>query len=570
MTTKQQYHNRIFVVMAVLSAAGLLLVAQLARWQIFQHDEFVALAKEQNQREIELKASRGRIFDSNNHLLAANDFVYEVSASPQIINDPYETTDRLYRLLNIPRETLLDGLLSNALWIPLTRSAPRDAGETLREWDITGIEVNPRSRRAYPEGTLAAQLIGFVNDNNDGYYGLEGYYDKVLRGASGKQEGEHGPFGDLIPLGEFDIVPPKEGADLHLTVNRAIQQAMEDELYQAVQRYGAESGVVVVLNPKTGALLASANWPAYNPNDFAQTDAAYYINNTVSWPYEPGSVFKIVTMAAALDSGTVGPGTTVRDEGVLEYGGQTIYDSDRQAHGVVDMTTVLAKSLNIGTAQIAIAMGAEKFYTYVRRFGFGRLTEIDLYGETPGTVKIPGDPYWYESALATNSFGQGIAVTPIQMTAAVAAVANGGLLMKPYVVQKVVPRGAGRVIEVQPKVIRRAVSADTADVLTQMLADALEVENSPALIPGYKVAGKTGTAEIPIPGGYHPYLTITSFAGYFPADDPQVVVLIILNKPTVSKWGTKTAAPTFNRIGQRLISLMDIPPDAVQQLAINN
>ncbi|HHJ06019.1 MAG TPA: penicillin-binding protein 2, partial [Anaerolineae bacterium] len=438
MTTKQQYHNRIFVVMAVLSAAGLLLVAQLARWQIFQHDEFVALAKEQNQREIELKASRGRIFDSNNHLLAANDFVYEVSASPQIINDPYETTDRLYRLLNIPRETLLDGLLSNALWIPLTRSAPRDAGETLREWDITGIEVNPRSRRAYPEGTLAAQLIGFVNDNNDGYYGLEGYYDKVLRGASGKQEGEHGPFGDLIPLGEFDIVPPKEGADLHLTVNRAIQQAMEDELYQAVQRYGAESGVVVVLNPKTGALLASANWPAYNPNDFAQTDAAYYINNTVSWPYEPGSVFKIVTMAAALDSGTVGPGTTVRDEGVLEYGGQTIYDSDRQAHGVVDMTTVLAKSLNIGTAQIAIAMGAEKFYTYVRRFGFGRLTEIDLYGETPGTVKIPGDPYWYESALATNSFGQGIAVTPIQMTAAVAAVANGGLLMKPYVVQKVV------------------------------------------------------------------------------------------------------------------------------------
>jgi len=488
---------------------------------------------------------------------------------PKIISDPYETTDRLYRLLNIPRETLLEGLTSDALWVPLTRSASREAGETLREWDITGIEVIPRSRRAYPEASLAAHMMGFVNDNNNGFYGLEGYYDSVLRGAAGKQKGEHGPFGDLIPLGDFDITPPQEGADLYLTLNRAIQQAVEDELYQAVQLYGAESGTVVALDPKTGALLAAATWPAYNPNDFAETDAAYFLNDAVSSPYDPGSVFKIVTMAAALDSATVGPGTTVRDEGVLDFGGQIIYNADRQAYGVVDMTTVLAKSLNVGTAQIAIAMGPEKFYTYVRRFGFGRLSEIDLYGEVPGTVRTPNDSNWYESALATNSFGQGIAVTPIQMASAVAAVANDGLLMKPYVTQKIVARDTGRVVEITPQVVRRAVSADTADVLTQMLAAALEVEDSPALIPGYKVAGKTGTAEIPIPGGYHPYLTITSFAGYFPADDPQVVILVILNKPTVSKWGVKTAAPTFKRIGQRLISLMDIPPDDVR-LAKNN
>jgi cell division protein FtsI/penicillin-binding protein 2 len=564
MTAKQQYHNRIYVVIAVLSTIALILVFRLVRWQIMDHQFFVDLANQQNQKEIILKPSRGNIYDSNNHLLAGNAIQYEVSASPQLISDPYQTTDRLYRLLNIPRETLLQALTSDRVWIPLTRTAPREVGETLLEWDISGIVVTPHSKRAYPEGELAAHLLGFVNDNNNGFYGIEGYYDNLLRGSPGRQTGEHGPFGDLIPMGDFQITPPTEGADLYLTIDRIIQQMAEEELLYALNTYGAESGSIVVLNPKTGALLASANWPTYNPNHFGETDTAYFLDALVSKPYEPGSVFKIVTMAAALDSNTIAPGTTVYDGGIIEVGGQTIYNADKVAYGTVDMTTVLAKSLNVGTAQIAMAMGEEKFYNYVRRFGLGRLTEIDLSGETQGTLKTPHDTGWYESALATNSFGQGLAVTPIQMTAAVAAVANNGLLMKPYVIQKVISHDTGRVMEFTPQVVRRAVSADTANILTQMLATALEKEHSPALIPGYKVAGKTGTAEIPIPGGYHPYLTITSFGGFFPADDPQVVILVILNKPTVSKWGNKTAAPTFKRIGERIISLLDIPPDDIR------
>jgi cell division protein FtsI/penicillin-binding protein 2 len=497
-------------------------------------------------------------------LLAGDTIQYEVSASPPIISDPQETADRLYRLLNIPKEALLQSLTRDKAWVAITRSAPRDVGETILNWDITGLLVNPRPKRAYPERNLGGHLIGFVNDNGNGFYGVEGYYDLLLQGLAGRQAGEHGPFGDIIPLGNFEITPPTQGADIYLTIDRIVQRMVEDELALAIDSYGAESGTVVVLNPRTGAVIASASLPVYDPNQFAQTEAEHFLDPLVSTAYEPGSVFKIITMAAGLDSNTIAPGTTVYDSGVIEVGGQTIYNSDRLAHGTVDMTTVLAKSLNVGSAQIAIVMGPDKFYNYIRRFGFGRLTEIDLSGEGPGTLKTPMDAAWSDSDLATNSFGQGVAVTPIQMVSAVATIANDGLLMKPYVVKKVVAHDEGRTIEVKPQVVRRAVSADTADVLTQMLATALEVEESLAIIPGYRVAGKTGTASIPIPGGYHPTLTITSFAGYFPVDDPQVVILVILNKPTVSKWGNQSAAPTFRRIGERLISLLDIPPDEIR------
>ena len=560
----QQHQNRIVIVMAVLSAAGLILVAQLARWQIIYHDHFVELADRQNQKEFLLQPRRGNIYDRNDHLLAGDSVQYEVSASPQLIADPEKTADRLYRLLNISRETLLTGLAGDQVWVPITRNAPMAVGDTLLEWDITGLQITPRSKRAYPERALASHLIGFVNDNNDGFYGVEGYYDSLLQGSAGRQTGEHGPFGDIIPMGNFEITQPTKGADLYLTIDRSTQQMVQNELIQAIERFGAESGTVIVLDPQTGDVLASASLPDYDPNNFAQSETGYFIDPMVSQAYEPGSVFKIITMAAGLDSNTVAPGTTVYDGGLIEVGGQTIYNANRLAHGTVDMTTVLAKSLNVGSSQIALVMGTDKFYNYVRRFGFGRLTEIDLSSEGPGTLKTPGDTAWHESDLATNSFGQGIAVTPIQMASAVGAVANNGLLLKPHVVRQIVTHDEGRVIEIKPQVVRRAVSADTANVLTQMLATALEVEDSQALIPGYRVAGKTGTASIPIPGGYHPTLTITSFVGYFPIDDPQALILVILHKPTVSKWGNQTAAPTFRRIGERLISLLDIPPDNIR------
>ncbi len=565
MTNHQRpYHYRILIIAAIFSAAGLVLVAQLVRWQILEHQTFTELAEDKNQKDIILKSTRGNIYDAHNHLLATESVQYEISVSPHLISNPEAVADRLSPVLNLPHHQVLHKLASEQSWELLTRRAPAEVGQTLLNWDITGVVVTPRSKRVYPENVLAAHLLGFVNDNNDGFYGIEGYYDSMLRGIEGHQIGEHGPFGELIPLGHFEVTPPTGGADLYLTVNRAIQRVVEAELEHALSTYNAESGTIVVMAPRTGAILAAANQPSYNPNQFANSQTDHFLDRLVSWSYEPGSVFKIVTMAAALDTKTIAPSTTLYDSGVIEIGGRVIYNSNRQANGTVDMTTVLAKSLNVGTSQLAMAMGAEKFYKYVRRFGFGRLTEIDLSGEGQGTLKSPLDSAWHQSDLGTNSFGQGIAVTPVQMLNAVAAVANDGLLLKPHVVKRIVNHNTQRTLEIKPQVVRRAISADTANILTQMLVTALEMSDSAALIPRYKVAGKTGTAEIPIPGGYHPYLTIASFIGYFPADDPQAIALIILNKPTVSKWGSATAAPTFHRLGKRLITLMDIPPDDVR------
>jgi cell division protein FtsI/penicillin-binding protein 2 len=381
---------------------------------------------------------------------------------------------------------------------------------------------------------------------------VEGYYDETLRGLPGWQ------YSDPVGLGES--VPPRNGSDLYLTIDRAAQYIVEQEIQAAVMNSGALSGTVVVLQPDTGAVLAMASYPAYDPNQFDRVDTTLYTDPAVSIIYEPGSVFKVVTIAAALDSGVITPQTILVDNGAIEVGGNVIYNADRMAYGEVNITQVLAKSLNVEAAQIAVGMGWERFYTYVRRFGFGSLTEIDIQGEIRGRVKSPDDVGWYESDLGTNSFGQGIAVTPLQMATAVGAIANDGLMMRPYVVQHI--KNADGEITTQPKELRRVVSVETAQAVTAMLTTAVEEEMSKARVPGYAVAGKSGTAQIPVTGGYHPTATIASYAGYLPADDPAFVILVVINRPQTSEWGGMVAAPAFSNIAQRLVVLYDIPPDA--------
>jgi cell division protein FtsI/penicillin-binding protein 2 len=559
---------RIITLMAVLSAGTLILAGQLFRWQVLEHQTFLALAEKEHQAEDVIRPHRGTIYDRNGFLLAADTFQYEVSASPTMISDPYATADRLFPLLGMSRVETLAALTSDAPWVPLAREISQSLGETILRWDITGIQVESRPRRVYPGNTLAAHVLGFVNDNDRGFYGVEGYYDAMLRGVAGLRQGERDPFGYSIPIGPGQYVPPRQGKSLTLTIDRTAQYIVEKELADAVARYEAESGSVVVVNPETGAILAMASWPTYDPNRFAETDSASFPDPAVSEQYEPGSVFKVVTLAAGLDAGAIKPETVIYDGGVIEVGGRSIYDWDRQPHGTVDMTTVLAKSLNVGAAQVAVMLGKERFYTYVRRFGFGRITEVDLDSEGPGTLKTPGDADWHESDLGTNSFGQGIAVTPLQMTMAVAAIANDGLLMKPYIVQQI--QEDDRTLWVQPTVVRRAVLAQTARTLTDMLAVAVQQETELAQVPGYRVAGKTGTAQIPVPGGYHPTLTVASFAGYLPADDPAFVVLVVINKPKTSPWGNQVAAPVFANIAKQLVVLFDIPPDNVRLARAGN
>lgn len=563
MKTSERSNYRIYAVMAVMSAAGMLLVGQLVRWQIIEHPRFVALAEAEHQNEWVIPPRRGEIRDHTGHLLAADVIQYDISASPKIMSDPYATADRLYRLLGMSRDEVVKLLTSDSTWVPIAKAAPQAVGETIIEWDIIGLLAEPHAKRVYPEGDLAAHLLGFVNNNGNGFYGVEGYYDDILRGRAGLQTGERSPFGEIIPLGASRYVPPVSGATLYLTIDRGVQRLIERELEAAVAQYGAQGGSVVVLQPKTGAILGMASYPAYDPNNYNASDDHLFFDPVVSQQYEPGSVFKIISMAAGLDAGVVGPMGTIYDGGSIEVGGRVIYNWDRQGHGTVDMTEVLAQSLNVGIAQVAVALGKDRFYTYLKRFGFGRLTEVDLSSEGPGTLKTPKEADWHESDLGTNSFGQGIAVTPLQIAAAVAAVANDGMLIKPYIVQKIVD--SERELEVKPIVVRRAVSQETATTLTGMLVEALKRANSEALVPGYEVAGKTGTAEIPVPGGYHPTLTLGSFAGYLPAADPQVLVLVIIDRPTTSRWGNTTAAPTFKRIAEQLVVMLNIPPGEVRE-----
>ncbi len=553
---------RILATIAILSAGALILVGQLFRWQVLEHETFLALAEEEHQSEVTIRPRRGAIYDRNGFLLAADTFQYAVSASPSMISDPYTTADRLFPLLETSRDDTLTALTSDTAWIPLARGVPQPIGETIIEWDITGIQVESHAKRVYPGETLSAHLLGFVNDNDNGFYGVEGYYDAMLRGTPGLRQGERDPFGSSIPIGLGQYIPPRDGKSLVLTIDRTAQYIVERELENAVATYQAESGTVVVLDPKTGAVLAMASWPTYDPNRFAKTDQVLFPDPAVSEQYEPGSVFKVITIAAGLDSGVITPESTIYDGGMIEVGGRTIYNWDRQSHGMVDMTTVLGKSLNVGAAQVAVTLGKERFYTYVRRFGFGRITEVDLDSEGPGTLKTPGDPDWHESDLGTNSFGQGIATTPLQMAAAMVAVANDGLLLKPYIVQQFIE--GDRTLSVQPTVVRRVILAQTAQTLTDMLVKAVIQETELAQVPGYSVAGKTGTAQIPVPGGYHPSLTVASFAGFLPADDPALVILVVIDKPQTSPWGGQVAAPVFASIAQQLVVIFDIPPDEIR------
>ncbi|HSJ57611.1 MAG TPA: penicillin-binding protein 2, partial [Anaerolineae bacterium] len=392
-------------------------------------------------------------------------------------------------------------------------------------------------------------------------------------GVPGQQTVEQNPAGGVLPMPPREQVAPLPGSSVVLTLDRNIQYIAQEELDRALAEYGAEAGTVVIMDPRRGAILAMASAPRYDPNEFEYADIDLLMDPVVSKMWEPGSIFKIVTWAAGLDSGTISPGTTFYDDGALEVGGRVIQNWDRQGHGLVTMTDGLIQSLNTVAAFTTTSMGKDTFYTYLRRFGFGTITGVDLASEGPGMVKLPGDSNWFPSDLGTNSFGQGIAVTPIQMITAVAAVANDGLLMKPYIVQQFLTVGEdGSVdqVQVEPMVVRRAISRDTAETLTNMLVRVIEEGAPKAQVPGYTVAGKTGTAQIPTAYGYDPTDTIAAFVGFAPADDPRFIILIKLDRPSASPWGTQTAAPTFRAIAERLLVYMQVPPDEIRMVVAHD
>ncbi|HJL70327.1 MAG TPA: penicillin-binding protein 2, partial [Anaerolineales bacterium] len=391
------------------------------------------------------------------------------------------------------------------------------------------ITVRPVLLRTYPNGSLAGHVLGLVLYNQTGYYGVEGYYDDILGGDTVRT------FKSIIPLDVGTELQTETNADVYLTIDREVQFLAEQVLSDSIVEFEAGSGMLLVADPGSGEILAIAASPGFDPNDITAviSDTENVGRNpAVSEQFEPGSVFKVLTMAAALESDVFSRYSTYYDTGKLEYGGIVIQNWDYKAHELQDMTGLLARSLNVGAATLSTTLGPKRYYDLLTAFGIGRLTHVDIAGEETGHLKRPGDPDWHDADLATNAFGQGVAVTGLQLVTAVSAVANGGVIMQPHLLREI--RDGDMVYTVQPQVLGRPISAEVARTLTEMLATSLESESSLALVEGYRLAGKTGTAQIPMPYGYDPDRTMASFIGWGPLEDPQFIVYVKLDAPMLS------------------------------------
>ena len=439
----------------------------------------------------------------------------------------------------------------------------KDAKEKIEKKEIKGLGFESDQKRFYPEASMAAELLGFVGSDkigvDTGYYGLEGYYDRQLRGKSGRLGQETDPFGFPILVGKYRPIAPQKGASLYLTLDRVIQFMVEQKLKQAVERYGAQDGTVIIAEPETGNILSMATYPTYNPGFWQEFDEGLYKNPAVADTFEPGSIFKLVAMSAALDLSVVEP-TTRCDvcSGPRQIGGYEISTWNKKYYPNSTMTEVIEHSDNVGMTFVSQKLGIDKFYDYIKKFGFGKRTGIDLQEESTGFVREKND--WKMIDLATASFGQGIAVTPIQMVQAVSTVANKGKLVTPHLVAKIVDERKEE--KIRPSEERQVITPKTAIQITEMMVNAVENGEARAFAPkGYRIAGKTGTAQVPVAGHYDPNKTIASFVGFAPADDPKFVMLVRFSQPSSSPFGSETAAPTFFAIAKELFNYFGILPN---------
>jgi cell division protein FtsI/penicillin-binding protein 2 len=587
---KKPYHFRYLSLVIISAIFGMAIVVQMVRINYTTYGQQL-IAKSSDYQGVEkiIYPSRGTIYDRSGHILATNQVGYELGIDLKFVTDPEsiafsvaslideldyvdvyemastekrETENRYFVISSYVSKEIIDELAQ----LEENYQARRQENRSTKP-SLSGLVWYPMQQRTYPEGTLAANVLGFYNyfsrETAQGVYGVEEAYNRLL---TGKPESVNMPNDPYLVEALPDIQP---GASLVLTIDRDIQNMIETELENAIDWSGAEGGTIIVTNPKNGEILGMASTPFFNPNQYWEYEETFPgitpYNRAIGETYEPGSVFKIITMAAALDSGVAEPGTTYNDATGVYWVANSwpIYNWDGGAWGEQDMTGCMQHSLNVCLAHIAVDLLKEDlFYQYLQSFGFGRSTGIDLASEANYPLRLPDNNQWVEIDLATNSFGQGIAVTPIQMVTAISAVANDGMMMTPHVVRSVIDRG--QQYDVSPQVINSPISSETARTLTQMLTVALEEEASDALIEGYSVAGKTGTGEIPTEFGYTSELTNASFVGWGPSDDPQFLVYIWLEKPTISKWGSVVAAPVFRDVVEKLVVLMRIPPDNIR------
>jgi cell division protein FtsI/penicillin-binding protein 2 len=567
---KENSAARITIVAALFFFLAALVGLRLFYLQVIRHGYFQDMGDNQRGSLKKILPSRGLIYATNkegeNLVVADNKELYLLFAIPPQIKDATATVDALNKIWPLEqseREKIWRQLQkTNDPYEPLRHYLTSEEKNKIEDFKIAGLNFSPETKRYYPEKNVFAHLtgfVGFVGDTQVGSYGLEESFEKDLKGKNGEVKLERDPSGRLIGVGDFEIEPAVNGSDLYLTIDRQAQFKVCAILDEYVKKFEAEGGSAIIQDPNTGAVLALCDNPNFDPNIYGQVEnSRVYTNQAVVSLFEPGSVFKAFTMAAALDSGAVTPDTTYEDKGVLVFGKDTVKNAADKIYGRANMTQVLENSINTGAVFAAEHAGRENIKRYFSNFGFGVKTGIELPGETKGdlsSLNKTGAIY-----LATASFGQGISVTPLQILNGFSAIANGGILYKPFVIKKTVSAN-GQITETKVTEIRRVISERTANVLKAMLVSVVENGHAkPARVSGYYVGGKTGTAEIPSPQGGYLNAYNHSFVGFAPAGNPRFTVLVKITNPKM-RFAESTAAPAFAEIMKFLLNYYQVPTE---------
>jgi stage V sporulation protein D (sporulation-specific penicillin-binding protein) len=550
--------GRSFILFWTFVVASALLVTRLYTVQIRQGAGLAAKASEEQQATYSLDPRRGDIVDRFGAVFATTLPSYYVSVRPPEMQNPHAAAAKLAPLLGVHPQDIERVMRAKEPYVYLARNAPRAIALEVRALALPAIEVGmePMGRRVAPQAEVGSTVVGFTGVDDQGLAGVEYQFNDELTGRSGSVTEETDAAGRPIPFGRRTIHPATPGDTVVLTLDRTLQFDADQILDQTVQRYHAEGGSIVVMRVRTGEILALANSPDFDPNHFDRSPAAAWRNQAITDPYEPGSTFKLVTATAALDSGKVSLSDTFPAVDELRVGGRVIHNADdglmASGHDEETIDDIVAFSHNVGAAEIALRIGKPTMYEYIQRFGFDEPTGIDLPGESAGIIGTPDD--WWGSRLATIGFGQGVSVTPLALARAYATIANGGELMRPLLVRSLVGPDGEVVKTFAPQAVRRVMQPQTAAKLLNILRDVVRRGTAKGLtLPGYALAGKTGTAQMVINGSYVPGAYAASFIGIVPADKPQYVILVKIDRPQGAYYGSIVAAPAFQALATNVL-----------------
>jgi len=548
-------NRRIRLLVALFAALFAVALARAAWLQAVQASSLDRLATSQQRETIVLPARRGIVFDRMGVELAIGEEATTVYANPKQIREPRRVAPVVARDLGLDPSEVLAALSDRSRgFVYVVRKADPEQARVLQARKLVGIGFYPEERRSYPQKRVASSVIGYAGTDNEGLAGLELAYDDILSGQDGEETIVRDPFGTLLDV--VDTKPVRQGKDLTLTLDHRLQAQVEQVLRDTRAAWSAKAVTAIVVDPRTGGILAMAVEPGFDANRFGRFPADRVRNRAVTDTYEPGSTFKVVTVAAALDDRLVRPSTAFTLPYSIEVSDRVIHDAEERGTERMTVSEILSRSSNVGAITLALQLGKERLAWWINRFGFGHETGVDFPGESPGIVLSPEQ--WTGSSIGNMPIGQGIAVTPLQMVSVYAAIANGGAWIEPHLVERI----GGR--ELAEPARRRIVSEATAKLLTSMMRDVvLEGTGMEARVAGYTVAGKTGTAAKPDPtGGYSDTRYVASFVGFAPTRSPRIAILVAVDEPKGDIYGGTVAAPAFAKIAEFALQYLEVPPDA--------